>query len=179
MPIDKDRLYIALYARGGAPTMINKEDMYHWALLTGPKTENEKAKGTRFHVKGRLVASGQRQWFYDELPVSLHATNMLLVRVKIGKIIDTKRLRKILRDCPIRQGEQDWNCVSWVKEALEALWSNEKVLGTAITDWDEVRASSMNFCQKKIDQHRFDGKANFDMKMPPTLCLLEGKELIP
>ncbi len=28
MPSDKDRLYVALYVRGGAPTMPKMEDMY-------------------------------------------------------------------------------------------------------------------------------------------------------
>src|ERR1700679_4177436 len=102
MPSNKDRLYIALYARGGRATMPGKEDTYatsiscatippnnkfsyHWALIVGPKVEMDKSgamvEGTRYHAKERIDG-----WVFDEQTINLQPTNALLVRVMIGKI---------------------------------------------------------------------------------------------
>lgn len=71
MPSDKDRLYVVLHTRGGAPKMPGKEDTYvflnhypnnvvtgvssanryHWSLVVGPKTETPEARGMRYHAK--------------------------------------------------------------------------------------------------------------------------------
>ncbi|RDW79841.1 hypothetical protein BP6252_04479 [Coleophoma cylindrospora] len=58
MPSNKDRLYIALYTRGGSTKMPGKEETYHWALIVWPKIEMDKsgamAEGTRYHAKERF-----------------------------------------------------------------------------------------------------------------------------
>ncbi|CAK7235422.1 hypothetical protein SCUCBS95973_009264 [Sporothrix curviconia] len=38
---NKDRLYVGLYVRRSAGKMAGGEERYHWALLRGPKTEDE------------------------------------------------------------------------------------------------------------------------------------------
>jgi hypothetical protein len=103
---------------------------------------------------------------------------MLLVRITVGKVEDGNRLVKILRDTPIRQGQLGWNCVAWVKEALETLEVDPKALGTRVTEWEKVRSGAMDYCQRKKDQHRFDGQGNFDMEVAPTYDLIEQKETI-
>lgn len=50
---NKDRLYVALHARGG-----NDPATYHWAIIVGPKLEEEGGKGRRYHVKQRPDAAG-------------------------------------------------------------------------------------------------------------------------
>ncbi|TQS38215.1 hypothetical protein Golomagni_01285 [Golovinomyces magnicellulatus] len=179
MPSGKDRLYILLYARYGTPEMPKKEDKYHWALLAAPKIESENVKGIRFHARERCTASGQVEWYYDEFHILLKATNMLLVRILIAKIADTGRLLNIIRNIPTRQEDRYWNCIGWVKEALEALWVDKKALGTAVTGWDKVRDAAMNYCQKKSDQLSFYTQEDCDNKMPATYSLLEEKETIP
>ncbi|KAJ5780060.1 hypothetical protein N7457_005220 [Penicillium paradoxum] len=57
----------------------------------------------------------------------------------VGKVADGNRLVKILRNTPIRQGQPGWNCVSWVKEALEMLKDDSKALGTSVVAWEKVR----------------------------------------
>ena len=104
---------------------------------------------------------------------------MLLVRIMIGKIVDKECLLSILRNTPIRQGQPGWNCVAWVKEALETLKADNKALGTSVLDWNKVRDVSMGYCQRKKDEHRFDGQGNFDMKKPATYDLLTQKQTIP
>jgi len=151
---------------------------YHWALLVGPKEEAEGGKGMRYHAKERVTDSGV-SWIFEEKEVGLLATSMLLVRVMIAKVEDKNRLVSILRSTPVRQGAAGWNCVGWVQEALQSLAADKKALGTGVVDWIKVRDGAMNFCQRKKDEHRFDGKGNYEMSKAATYDLVEGKETIP
>ncbi|KAF7505446.1 hypothetical protein GJ744_000773 [Endocarpon pusillum] len=94
MPSDKARLYVALYVRGGGPKMPGQEDNYHWAFLVAPKNENKDSTGTRYHAKN---APGQSTWVFEEKSTSMTATNMILVRVMIGKVNDPQALAAKLR----------------------------------------------------------------------------------
>ncbi|KAG4441311.1 hypothetical protein IFR05_003239 [Cadophora sp. M221] len=179
MPSNKDRLYIALYARGGAATMPGGEDEYHWGLVVGPKIEAESKKGMLYHAKEQMIGPGQSTWVFEERSISLLATSMLLVRIMVGKVESTERLVNILRNVPIRQGLEDWNCVSWVHEALEAVAADDKALGTHRVDWQAVRDASMWYVGEKKAQHRWDGSGDFDVKYAATYDLLAKKETIP
>ncbi|KAH1664153.1 hypothetical protein KXV52_008126 [Aspergillus fumigatus] len=86
MPSNKDRLYVALYAHGGNPTMPGKEDTYHWALIVGPKVEAEDGIGVRYHAKERPKLGGGSEWFFEERECPLAPTSMLLVRIMVGKV---------------------------------------------------------------------------------------------
>ena len=102
MAPNKDRVYIALYVRGGAPEMQGNEDTYVTIIglpyivgsrgyrgdgslmrtldqvslghLVGPKLEDD----GRYHAKERVAPSGT-QWFFDEQDIPLAPTGMLLV----------------------------------------------------------------------------------------------------
>ncbi|KAG2022069.1 hypothetical protein GB937_004163 [Aspergillus fischeri] len=173
MPSNKDRLYVTLYARGGKPTMPGKEDTYHWALIVGPKIEADGSMGVRYHAKERLGLGGGSEWFFEERECQLTPTSILLVRIMVGKVADGNRLVEILRNTPIRQGQPGWNC-----EALDKLKVDSKALGTSVIEWEKVRNEAMNYCQRKKDQHRFDGQGNFDSDKVPTYDLMERKEII-
>ncbi|KAF4635878.1 hypothetical protein G7Y89_g2198 [Cudoniella acicularis] len=179
MPSNKDRLYVVLYARGGLAKMPGKEDTYHWALIVGPKDEEEGGHGMRYHAKERMIAAGQSEWFFDERETTLEATSMLLVRITVAKVKKMDQLVNTLRSVPIKQGEPGWNCVIWVKEALQALQTDGKALGTSDIEWQKVRDAAMRYVQEKKDEHRFDGKGDFNMKWAATYSLLEGKETTP
>ncbi|KAL2846398.1 hypothetical protein BJY01DRAFT_263348 [Aspergillus pseudoustus] len=168
MPSNKDRLYVALYAGGGAATMPGKEDTYHWALIVGPKNESP----------GKNGSGGGSEWFFKERECPLTPTSMLLVRVKVGKVGDRNRLVNILQTTPIRQEQVGRNCVGWVEGALRRLKADGSALGTSAIDWETVRTQAMGYCQRKKDQHRFDGQASFDMTKAPTYDLIERKEII-
>jgi hypothetical protein len=104
---------------------------------------------------------------------------MLLVRVMIAKVEKKDRFISIVRNTPIRQGVAGWNCVGWVQEALQSLKADRKALGTAMTEWTKVKNTAMEYCERKKEEHRFDGQGNYDMTKVPTYDLVEGKELIP
>ncbi|KAJ5558328.1 hypothetical protein N7535_008541 [Penicillium sp. DV-2018c] len=178
MPSNKDRLYVVLHARGGGPTMPGKEDMYHWSIMIGPKVETDDTSGLRCHAKEVLDPGGHPAWEYEEIDSASGASYMVLIRVMVGKVANGRRTIKILRNTPIRQGEPGWNCVGWVKEALETLKTDGKALGRSKLEWSTVRNEAMRYCQRKKDEHRLDGKGDFDMKKTPAYDLLEGREVI-
>ena len=134
--------------------------------------------GYRYHAKERLELAGGSKWVFEERECPLAPTSMLLIRIIVGKVADGHRLVEILRNTPIRQGQPGWNCVFWVKEALELLKVDPKALGTNVVEWERVRTQAMNYCQRKKDLHRFDGQGNFDMKKVPTYDLIQQKEII-
>ncbi|KAI0101709.1 hypothetical protein GGR51DRAFT_563170 [Nemania sp. FL0031] len=184
MSLDRDRLYVALYARAGSPKMPGLEDTYHWALIVGPNVEPEGnlAQGMRFHAKERIdIASTTRPfaWVYDEHNIKLRPTGMLLCRVIIGKVEDKDRLRAIFQKTPIREGVPGWNCVVWVKEAIEAAMQDGRALAACAKSWGLVRDTVMWYVEAKKASHRFDGKGNYDYKKTATWDLLENMENTP
>lgn len=66
----------------------------------------------------------------------------------------------------------------WVKEVLEGLEADGKAMGTSVLEWERVRDEAMKYCQRKKDQHRFDGQGSYDSSKAPTYDLIEGKETI-
>jgi hypothetical protein len=150
---------------------------YHWAMQIGPKAEVEGSQGKLYPAKETLTATGY-VWGMEERGTTMLATNMQLVRVLIGKVEDRSRLETIFRKVPIRKDQPGWNCVGWIKEALEDLGANGKALGASVTDWQQVRNMAMQYIERKKREHRFDGTANFDMRRPATFDMLENKETI-
>ena len=132
----------------------------------------------RYHAKERERVGGGIEWFFEEIKTPLMPTRMILCRVMIGKVEDKQRLVQILSKVPIRQEQANWNCVFWVKEALEEHKADSKAIGTSVLDWGSVRDGVMGYTQKKKDEPRFDGKGNIDMSKVPTFDLIERKETI-
>lgn len=151
---------------------------YHWALLIAPKNEGKEGRGWRFHAKDGVRTDGTYGWLFEEREIPLVATQMLLVRVCVGKIEKNDRVREILRQVPVRDSVEGWNCVSWVKEALRMLEADGESIGTSELDWAKVRDAAMAYVQKKKDEHRFDGRGSHDKSKVATFNLLEGKETI-
>lgn len=181
MPGLEDTYVHALSAHPPCPDRCR----YHWALIVGPKTEDEDSKGARFHAKEkiRLVGAGpmpESVWEYEERESSMMPTSMLLVRVMIGKVKDTNRLKSLLRSIPIRSGVEGWNCVTWVKEAFETAQRDKRVLGTPNSVyWDSIRNTAMWYVEQKKADHRFDGRGAFDQTKAATWDMIDGRERVP
>jgi len=118
------------------------------------------------------------QWVYEEISCTLEATNMLLVRVLIGKVEQRDRLESLMGSVPVVQDNAAWNCVSWVKEALRKLQADGRAIGTSQLDWKAVRDAAINYVERKKEQHRFDGNGNFNLKKAATFDLLAGVEVV-
>lgn len=134
--------------------------------------------GMRYHAVQRVTGAETSAWFFEEKEVSLLATAMLLVRVLIAKVEKKDRFSSIVRKTPIRPDVPGWNCVGWVQEALHNLNADGKSLGTGVTEWTQVRNVAMEYCQRKKDEHRFDGQGSYNMRKAPTYDMIEGKETV-
>jgi hypothetical protein len=51
----------------------------------------------------------------------------------------------ILRGVPIRQGDEGWNCIGWIKDTLSAILEDDKAVGTSLLGWVRVRDGAMGF----------------------------------
>jgi hypothetical protein len=101
-----------------------------------------------------------------------------VVRILIAKVQNKDRLAEVLRQIPVRQGQQGWNCVAWIREALDELQVSKGVVGRSVVEWETVRNAAMEYCQRKRDEHRFDGKGSFDATRVATFDLIQGRETI-
>lgn len=146
-------------------------------MLLGPKVETPQGRGVLFHAKETMNQNGS-SWFFEEREISLAPSNMLLVRIVIGKVEDRERFLTIIRNTPIMQSQPNWNCVSWIMDVLHRLASDGNAVGTGVLQWQKVRDGAMGYCQKKKDGHRFDGRGSYDLTKAPTYDLIEGKEIV-
>lgn len=175
-PSNKLRLYIALYARGS-----EAQDPYHWALISGPKTETDTSRGKRYHVRQRQYTENgelRSRWEYGELEIPTSPTRMILVRVMVAKVVKWERMQQILRAVPTVQNDPNWTCRTWVRDALASLAADVGVLGTSATAWTTVESTVKRYVGQKKDQHRFDGQVHWDMNKVPTWDLIENKETV-
>ncbi|KAF8119968.1 hypothetical protein EV363DRAFT_1408816 [Boletus edulis] len=180
MSSNKDRLYVALHARGGVPTMPGGEDKYHWALVIAPKKEKDESRGIRMHAKNVVQIGGTQGWVYEQVDsISLAPTGSSLVRIRIAKIVDTTRLLETLRNIPVTSDSPTWNCVSWVRQALQALGESEGILGRRNLGWEMVRDAAMRYVTKKRDEGRFSQEGDWDTSKVPTYDLIEECETRP
>lgn len=149
---------------------------YHWAIIIGPKKETPASQGLLCQVKnGTCPQSG---WQYKYRQIAMAPTRRPLVRLMVGKIKNRGRLEAVLRNTPIRPETSGWNCVEWVKEALENAGRDGEALGTAATaDWQSVRDGILRYMDSKHASGRFD--RNYDATRAPTWDLVESKELVP
>ena len=138
-PRPNSRLYVALYIRDGLPPGLHpKDDRYHWALLAISSNSNQ---ATRFHARDFFSSPEQTRWFYEEIHVDARGTPKLLAKTLLGDIHGMERLFEALRDVPLVQQTAGWNCISWIRGALDAIEEDGEVLSgdSYIRDWVELK----------------------------------------
>ena len=109
------------------------------------------------------------------------ATQMVLVRVAVAKIIDYDRMEQVIRQTPVIQNNPDWRCQAWVRNALRCLAADGPILGTATLDWSTIEATARRYAQQKEDQgrSRLGTIGPWNPKRVPTWDLIENQETIP
>ena len=107
------------------------------------------------------------------------STQMLLVRITIAKVKDTNQVNRNLSAVPVVQNDPNWTSRIWVKNAIAALESDRKSLGTRVTDWETLENGAKDYARAKIDAGRFSGPGDWDIRYVPTYDLLQGRETIP
>lgn len=117
----------------------------------GPKKESkdrQQVEGVKFHAREAAKLDGVGfEFVFEERPVSMMPADMILVRLVLAKVESMDRLTQLLRQIPIRQGEEEgWNCRFWVKEALLCIEQSKGVIGTSVLDWQAVRDAALTYC---------------------------------
>jgi len=168
MPRDKPRLFIAQY--------VQNEAINHWALVVGPKQESrpDAKESRRFEVWHIFAPDNTATWQYMATDVP-NLTARLLTRVMIAKVEDMNRLEGVLSKVSTKPADENWNCIYWVRDALAALQTDGKCLGTAVTDWEKVYAASTSYNDRKVQEGRFK-EENYILQVP-TWSLIDGVEI--
>jgi hypothetical protein len=117
---------------------------------------NGSTKALRLHARNYLSGPESVTWFFEEIRVQAKGTSKLLATIPLGEIVDMDHLLEILRDTPIHQGEVNWNCVSWIRKALDDLShdSTAITLGALARDWPTLRDSAMEAAAQKAVQYQ-------------------------
>ncbi|KAH6665152.1 hypothetical protein B0J14DRAFT_235859 [Halenospora varia] len=179
---NKPRLHLALHARPKHPSSP------HHALLVSPKSSIRLPTTIpifKFHVKNTLLVDDEgvtsTPWrFETEDFVDLKGEGNLLVLVTVGKVpVGVEQVEQCLRGVRIVQagerGEasEEFNCVTWAKDALRVL--KEKGLVSGVPEWEEIEKTAREFATKKKAEGRWD--VGFKGKVGvPIWDMLEGKE---
>ncbi|KAK8166662.1 hypothetical protein IWX90DRAFT_433415 [Phyllosticta citrichinensis] len=195
----KPRLHLALYARPKHP------DAPHYALLICPKnipiplarttpsqsqsTQTPQALIHKHHVKNTLQVasdgSGATQpWVYEHARLaSLHEEPRLLLTVAVGKLVESvDKVAAILERVPFCQGggaddegTQEFDCVEWVRRAVELLRETGAVSG--LMEWDGVGEKAMAFLRREREGGRWDAGGDGERRIP-VLELIGGAERV-
>ncbi|KAL3482295.1 hypothetical protein BJX99DRAFT_252554 [Aspergillus californicus] len=173
---NKDRVYVTLYVRGG-----QDPNTYHRAITVGPKKEDERSRGHRYHVKQQSdeTTINRMRWIYQPIEIPLVQTNMLLGRILIAKVTDGVQLRSTLAAVPIVQDNSAWTCRIWVRDVVTALEADGKSLGTRVTNWPTIEQTANIYIGQKRQQRRYDGTGSWKPNKVPTFDLLANKETTP
>ena len=141
--LPQHKLFLALYIRDHyIPSIIENEDRYHWALLAIPAliaSSADMTKATRFHIRDYYSGPDQTHWIYEEIPVNAAGTPKLLAQIPIGDIRDMETLIELVRNLPIVQQVEGWNCVAWIESALKALEEDGEAVSATSDDLSWLR----------------------------------------
>ena len=117
MTRNKNRIYLALYARTGPQSHI-----HHISLLVSPKKPDPNGNNTwRFHVMNipNPAYVTMQEWQYQALLV-LGRTTRLIALVLLGKTVKSgEEIGQILTAVDIVQDNPSWTCKEWVFSAIE------------------------------------------------------------
>jgi hypothetical protein len=105
------------------------------------------SEGRRMHAKEKMTTEDGTPRYVREFEDK--ETSMVLVRILVGRVESMERLSSVLRSVPVKVAVPGWDCVSWVREALEALEKDGKALGTSKTDRSLVRDTAMQYVEQK------------------------------
>ena len=174
---NKDRLYIALYARG----VPEEPDTYHWALMVCPKANPRRStRGVRYHVKNTIQLSGSgRPWVFEQKQLSAFTTQLLLARVLIAKVQNSAAVLRTVQTVPLVQNDRNWTCRIWVREALAQL-NRDGVLGRSkVTNWQAIENKCKQFVASKKAAGRWRDRGKWKDDETPTWDMLQGRETVP
>ncbi|KAG9234573.1 hypothetical protein BJ875DRAFT_376139, partial [Amylocarpus encephaloides] len=101
----------------------------------------------------------------------------LLVRVLLGGLSGKDVVERLFAEVPVVQGDPDFTCVTWVRQALLALHQAGIIRTGDTFDWDNIRGTALEHVEKK-QEGRFNTGwegdssrvATFDMMLSREVC---------
>ena len=184
MTRNKPRLELALYVRPKYP------GTYHYALFISKKQNEDVSNSSpviKYHVKNTLQnVDGEisQPWRFERISIpDVDFEQRLLVRVVIGKVRDQDLIEELLKTTPVYQTDDPdrarararaFNCVTWVRDAIEALKGIQAV--SSLLSWEEVEREALGYVRRKKEEGRWSA-GQLDNKIP-KLDLLEGREVL-
>ncbi|KFY32104.1 hypothetical protein V493_00500 [Pseudogymnoascus sp. VKM F-4281 (FW-2241)] len=154
------QLYLALYAR------LKYPDTYHYALhvsaLEGPPSSEIRTK--KYHCKNIItVTEGtvSMPWVYEAVRIDPDSDPRIVIRVLLGDVGHIDPVDTLLEAVPVGPGsKEDFNCISWVKDALLRLDQAGFVSRGDISDWESVENTALAYVNEKKKQGRFESGWN-------------------
>jgi hypothetical protein len=181
----KPRLLLALYARPRHP------DSYHYAILITPKRtqrDNAPIPATKYHVKNTLTNTGaglSQPWRFERSSLeNLHDDPRMLVAVVVGKVLSLEMVEEVFRRTPIYQRDDpdrdralEFDCRTWVRDALEGVRGSGGVSG--LMEWETLEEQALTYVREKKAERRWTaggGSSSGEMRVA-LLDLLARREI--
>ncbi|KAK7535627.1 hypothetical protein IWX49DRAFT_608604 [Phyllosticta citricarpa] len=133
----------------------HKDRLYVALYLRGASAPKMPDGEDKYHWALLVGPKAESRTSEEERSTTILATNALLVRIMIGKVEKKNRLVELIRGTSIRPSQN------------------------GVLDWKQVRDGALLYCERKKNQHRFDGKGEFDVEKAATYDLIEQRETIP
>ncbi|RHZ61292.1 hypothetical protein CDV55_104614 [Aspergillus turcosus] len=158
---NKRRLLLALYARPRHP------DSYHYAILITPKItpkDNPPIPATKYHVKNTLTnteAGLSQPWRFEQSSLeNIHDDPRMLVAVVVGKVLSVEMVEEVFRRTPIYQADDpdrdrasEFDCRTWVRDALEGVRGSGGVSG--LMEWETLEEQALRYVREKKAEGRW------------------------
>lgn len=150
---------------------------FTWCFLVGPKRESE------FHaVDGLRILVGLNPYNANWTLHRVYEVNIknggpdMLVRVRVGKIMNKHRFWNLLYSIPIDPYDRTYRNKTWIRDALQLLSHTEGIMSeSSRLDWMEIHDLIIDLVAKKFNQDRFEYE---NINQPkPLFDLMEGRHI--
>ncbi|KFY03544.1 hypothetical protein O988_01412 [Pseudogymnoascus sp. VKM F-3808] len=119
-------------------------------------------------------------WVYEAVEVDPDSDPRIVVRVLLGDLSRIDLVDTLFEAVPVGQGsKEDFNCVSWVKDALFQLSQAGIISRGDISDWESVEKTALGYVNDKKRQGRFESGWEGDASRVATFDKTLGREVYP
>lgn len=116
-------------------------------------------------------------WIYEAIKINSNHDSRLLVRILLGEVSREDILERLFAEVPVVQDDPDFNCITWVQQALSRL-NRSRILRTEVRfDWDSIQKTALEYVSKKKQQGRFESSWEGDSSKVATFDMILGREV--
>lgn len=119
-------------------------------------------------------------WVYEAVKIDPESDPRIIVRILLGDVSHIDMVDSLLEAVPVGEGsKEDFNCVSWVKDALLRLGQAGVISRGAISGWESVERTALDYVTEKKQQGRFESGWEGDTSRVATFDRTLGREVHP